>query len=267
MGNGLLLYTDIKEGVPKTSFICFLNHLDSYWVTSCPISSGCVSSLFAGWKRRQQASVFLCACPPGRPAAGEPSTGGPLRQPAGPREGPGGGRRGRQAGAVVHINGFPVQREGKGELDSFLAATAGMASWFLPWQCTYCTAKTRDNRRFRMVFCWPLYGFIERTWGMSYEVQKTGWERRGWHAAPGRESNPGLLQRGQSLCTWDARSTHWAKYLLVYFHFQYRFHKSKEVFYNLFIQSYELSILFFNTFIKSLTLKPLIGDKQNLKLD
>lgn len=74
--------------------------------------------------------MFLCACPPGRPAAGEPSTGGPLRQPAGPREGPGGGRRGRQAGAVVLITGFPVQREGKGELDGFLAATAGMASFF-----------------------------------------------------------------------------------------------------------------------------------------
>lgn len=74
--------------------------------------------------------MFLCACPPGRPAAGEPSTGGPLRQPAGPREGPGGGRWGRQAGAVVHINGFPVQREGKGDLDGFLAAAAGMASFF-----------------------------------------------------------------------------------------------------------------------------------------
>lgn len=130
LGSGLHLCTDIKEGVPKTSFICFLNHLDSCLVTSCPITSGCVSSLFAGWKRRQQASVFLCACPPGRPAAGEPSTGGPLRQPAGPREGPGGGRRGRQAGAVVLITGFPVQREGKGELDGFLAATAGMASFF-----------------------------------------------------------------------------------------------------------------------------------------
>ena len=25
--------------------------------------------------------------------------------------------------------------------------------------------------------------------------------------SPGRESNPGLLQQGRSLCTWDARST------------------------------------------------------------
>lgn len=62
--------------------------------------------------------MFLCACPPGRPSAGEPSTGGPLRQPAGPREGPSGGRRSRQAGAVVHVNGFPVQGEGKKELGS-----------------------------------------------------------------------------------------------------------------------------------------------------
>lgn len=53
--------------------------------------------------------MFLRACPPGGPASGESSSGGALRQPAGPREGPGGGRgRRRQAGAVVHINGFPV---------------------------------------------------------------------------------------------------------------------------------------------------------------
>lgn len=30
--------------------------------------------------------------------------------------------------------------------------------------------------------------------------------------APGGESNLGPLQRGQSLCTWDARSTNWAKW-------------------------------------------------------
>ena len=28
--------------------------------------------------------------------------------------------------------------------------------------------------------------------------------------APGQDSNPGLLQRGQSLCTWDSHSTNWA---------------------------------------------------------
>lgn len=65
--------------------------------------------------------MFLCACPPGGPAAGESSTGSPLRQPAGPREGPGGGRRRRQAGAMVHSNGFPVQRKGKN--NRFLEAT------------------------------------------------------------------------------------------------------------------------------------------------
>lgn len=52
--------------------------------------------------------MFLRACPPGRPTAGEPSTGGPIRQLAGPREGSDGGRRRRQAGAVVHVDGFPV---------------------------------------------------------------------------------------------------------------------------------------------------------------
>lgn len=67
--------------------------------------------------------MLLRACPPGRPAAGEPPTGVPLRQPAGSGEGSGGGRRSRQAGAVVHTNGFPVQREGKEQADSFLAAT------------------------------------------------------------------------------------------------------------------------------------------------
>ena len=56
--------------------------------------------------------MLLRARPTGRPAAGKPPTGGALRQPAGPREGAGGGRRGRQAGAVVHADGFPVQREG-----------------------------------------------------------------------------------------------------------------------------------------------------------
>ena len=38
-------------------------------------------------------------------------------------------------------------------------------------------------------------------------------ERGGWRIAkgPGRDTNPGLLQRGQSLCTRDACSTNWAK--------------------------------------------------------
>ena len=29
--------------------------------------------------------------------------------------------------------------------------------------------------------------------------------------APGQDSKPGPLQRGQSLCRWDGHSTHWAK--------------------------------------------------------
>ena len=57
--------------------------------------------------------MFICACPPGGPAAGESSTGSPFCQPAGPREGSCGGRG--RAGAMVHINGFPMQKEGKEE--------------------------------------------------------------------------------------------------------------------------------------------------------
>lgn len=57
LGSGLHLCTDIKEGVPKTSFICFLNHLDSCLVTSCPITSGCVSSLL---RRMKTASTGQC---------------------------------------------------------------------------------------------------------------------------------------------------------------------------------------------------------------
>ena len=32
-----------------------------------------------------------------------------------------------------------------------------------------------------------------------------------WQRAPGRDLNPGPLQRGQSSCTWDTCSTSWAK--------------------------------------------------------
>lgn len=46
---------------------------------SVSIPCGCV-----GRERRQQASVFLRECPTGRPPPGEPSTGSPIRQPAGP---------------------------------------------------------------------------------------------------------------------------------------------------------------------------------------
>lgn len=60
--------------------------------------------------------MFLRARSPGQSAAGEPQTSSPLRQSAGPREGPSGGRR-RQARAVVHINVFPVSREGKDDMD------------------------------------------------------------------------------------------------------------------------------------------------------
>lgn len=57
--------------------------------------------------------MLLRAGPPGQSSAGEPQTSSPLRQPAGSREGPSGGRRGRKAGAVVHADVFPVQREGQ----------------------------------------------------------------------------------------------------------------------------------------------------------
>ena len=58
---------------------------------------------------------------------------------------------------------------------------------------------------------WPFYGFIDRIAG---EVAGNRMRERGrdtQQRAPGWKSNPGPLQRGQSLCTWDARSTNWAK--------------------------------------------------------
>lgn len=57
---------------------------------------------------------------------------------------------------------------------------------------------------FKYIF-WPL-GFIDRT---AEHMTGTDWERGG--GAPGRDSDPGPLQWGQSLCSWDARSTHWAE--------------------------------------------------------
>ena len=42
--------------------------------------------------------------------------------------------------------------------------------------------------------------------------QETGWEGSDkQQRAPSRDSNLGPLQRGQSLCTWDTCSIHWAK--------------------------------------------------------
>lgn len=82
---------------------------------ACPPQWSCLTTLesvSAGRERRQQTGVFVRACPPGRPVAGEPSTRGALRQPAGAPEGPSGGRR-KHTGAVVHAAGFPVQTEGR----------------------------------------------------------------------------------------------------------------------------------------------------------
>ena len=49
-------------------------------------------------------------------------------------------------------------------------------------------------------------GFHFKTW------QESGWEEE-WHAAKGPRPGPEpwLLQRGHSLCTWDACFTHWAE--------------------------------------------------------
>ena len=56
------------------------------------------------------------------------------------------------------------------------------------------------------------HGFIDSTaeevTGNRVKESVSDMQQRG----PGWESNPGLLQRGQSLCTWDTCSTHWAKW-------------------------------------------------------
>lgn len=105
--------TPVQNGEDICTGLCWTHGGRSFRLVpispwSCLTTSESVS---AGRERRQQAGVFLRACPPGRPVAGEPSTRGALRQPAGAPEGPGGGRR-KHTGAVVHAAGFPVQTEG-----------------------------------------------------------------------------------------------------------------------------------------------------------
>ena len=63
---------------------------------------------------------------------------------------------------------------------------------------------------FRYVFC-PLYGFIDRT---TLEMTGNRMRERGTHLqqrVPGWDSNPGPLQQGQILCTWEACSASWTK--------------------------------------------------------
>ena len=61
-----------------------------------------------------------------------------------------------------------------------------------------------------------LYGFIDST-GSRYDGKQEERERerkRGTdmqQRTQGWDSNPGPLQRGQSLCTWDACSINWTK--------------------------------------------------------
>lgn len=55
----------------------------------------------------------------------------------------------------------------------------------------------------RILLFWPFYGCIDRS---ASEI--TGWG--GVERAPCWDSNPGLLQRVQNLCTWSAHSTNWA---------------------------------------------------------
>lgn len=64
-------------------------------------------------------------------------------------------------------------------------------------------------------FFWPVYGFIDRTdcdmtVNRMRERERSDTQQRG----PGRDSNPGPLQKGQSPRIWDARSTNWAKWRL-----------------------------------------------------
>ena len=60
-------------------------------------------------------------------------------------------------------------------------------------------------------FFWPLYGFIDSS---AEEMTENRMRERGsdrQQRAPGRDSNPGPLQRGQSICTLDACPTNCAK--------------------------------------------------------
>ena len=73
-------------------------------------------------------------------------------------------------------------------------------------QCDPTFAKTQNY--YYYLFFLAFYGFIDST---AEDMTGNRERERGSDTQqrdPGRESNPGLLQ---SLSTWDARSTHWAK--------------------------------------------------------
>ena len=77
------------------------------------------------------------------------------------------------------------------------------------YQCSPFVPGITSSVMIVKVFFWPLFWYC--SWRGS---QETGSERGGvthsqW--SPGRESKPGPLQRGRSLCTWDACPTNWAK--------------------------------------------------------
>ena len=70
------------------------------------------------------------------------------------------------------------------------------------------------NNECRIIYMYFFGAFLsiiqrtaEATTGIRVRERGSDTQQR----ASGWNSNPGPLQRGQSLCTWDARSTNWAK--------------------------------------------------------
>ena len=70
-----------------------------------------------------------------------------------------------------------------------------------------------------LCLCVVVNSQIEIQWQLAFvqlkRWQETGWERGGVTRSKGPQSNRGPLQ-GQSLCTWDACSTNWAKWRPVF---------------------------------------------------
>ena len=82
-----------------------------------------------------------------------------------------------------------------------------------------CAGEQRQNNenKYKAIcfsnFFVPLYCFLDT---IAEEMTGNRMREGGSHRqqrAPGQDSNPGPLQRGQSLCTQDACSTNWAKYV------------------------------------------------------
>ena len=93
---------------------------------------------------------------------------------------------------------------------SFWQYCAIMNSKHNVWGLPDSGAKTQPTH-----ICWN-FGVTFRQIDFLHMVrvwQETGWERGSdtQQRTPGWDSNPELLQQGQSLCTWDAYSTNWAK--------------------------------------------------------